>query len=248
MLEQSENSYVKLSRKILSWEWYSEPCTRALFIHCIIKANWKPGSWKGQPYERGEFITSLNTLSKELGYSTKNIRTALEHLKRTGELASRANNKFRIITVLNYDKYQGVGKPSGNQPASNGQSAGKQLATDKEYKEYKNKKKEYNVQFERIWREYPRKKEKSAAYTAYQARLKDGYSEEELLRATIAYAEECKKTNREERYIKLGKTFFGSSMSFMDYLQMGGAGNGDEKETETGSKGQASAFYKRYLD
>ena len=79
-------------------------------------------------------------------------------------------------------------------------------------------KNKYNVCFESVWKAYPRKKEKAAAYKAYSARLKDGYSEEELLKAAEAYAKECREKHTEERYIKHGKTFFGPSTPFIDYL------------------------------
>ena len=61
--EYSEREYIKLNRKILKWEWYSDPNTRALFIHCLLKAKWRPGKWHGYAYRRGQFITSLSTLS-----------------------------------------------------------------------------------------------------------------------------------------------------------------------------------------
>ena len=78
MTQSESNGFVKLNRNILDWEWYSEPCTRGLFIHCILKANWKDGSWQGQPCKRGQFITSLQKLSIETGYSVQNIKTALK--------------------------------------------------------------------------------------------------------------------------------------------------------------------------
>lgn len=80
--------------------------------------------------------------------------------------------------------------------------------------------------FEDLWKEYPRKKEKSKAYKCYQARLKDGFSEEELLTAVKNYAEECKKEHREEKYIKLCATFLGPNTPFVDYLKRG---NNDDR-------------------
>lgn len=77
----------------------------------------------------------------------------------------------------------------------------------------------YSVHFEEWWSEYPRKKEKAKAYKCYQTRLKEGYSEEELLLAVQNYSEECKKQHREERYIKLAATFIGPSTPFVDYLR-----------------------------
>ena len=122
MAPAENNSFVKLSRNILDWEWYTEPCTRALFIHCILKANWKDGSWQGQPCKRGQFITSLQKLSSETSYSVQNIKTGLKHLISTGELTSQSTNKYRIITVCNYDKYQVTDTQTDNQETSNRQS------------------------------------------------------------------------------------------------------------------------------
>lgn len=75
----------------------------------------------------------------------------------------------------------------------------------------------YTPVFDQLWKAYPRKREKAAAYKAYKARLKD-FSEAQLKEAAEKYAEECRILNTEERYIKHGSTFFGPSMPFTDYL------------------------------
>ena len=80
------------------------------------------------------------------------------------------------------------------------------------------KKNIYSANFEAFWKIYPRKSDKGQANKAYNARLKEGFSEDELLEAAKNYAEECKKDRREEKYIKLAKTFIGSSTPFVDYL------------------------------
>ena len=144
MWNYSDTEYIKLFRKMLSWEWYTDTNTKVLFIHCLLKANWKSGSWHGIPYERGQFITSLSTLAHETGLTIKEIRTGLEHLIRTNEVASKSFSKYRIITVLSYDEYQGMGKQNGKEKAgkgaSKGQARGKQGATDiRIYKNIRNK-------------------------------------------------------------------------------------------------------------
>lgn len=141
MMEYKDNEFVKLNRKILNWEWYSDNNTRSVFIHCLLKANWKAGKWKGVAYERGQFITSLASLSKELGISVRQVRVALDHLYLTGELTSKTFSKFRIITVVKYDDYQTRDKQNGRQMTSKRQASDKQVTTDirtKEYKELKN--------------------------------------------------------------------------------------------------------------
>lgn len=137
--EYSDTEFIKLNRKILEWEWFSDVCTRDVFIYCLLKANWKPGNWHGIEYKRGEFITSLPTISEDLGFSIKNVRTALKHLKATGELADRTYNKFRIISINNYDKYQSNGRQNGRQVADKWQANGRQVAADIRTKEDKNK-------------------------------------------------------------------------------------------------------------
>lgn len=115
---------------MLDWEWYTDVNTTKLFLHCLLKANWKDGSWHGYKYKRGEFITSLPTLAKETGLSIGEIRTALMHLKSTGELADKKFPKFRIITVLSYDSFQGINRQNNSQ--STGKSAGSQQADDRQ--------------------------------------------------------------------------------------------------------------------
>lgn len=98
-----------------------------------------------------------------------------------------------------------------------------------ESKPKKTPKSGYEINFEKIWEQYPRKINKGGAYKAYQARLNAGYSEEELMQAVNNYAAECKKNKTEQKYIKHGSTFFGNSTPFVDYLDKnynGGVDNG----------------------
>ena len=128
--QYSDNEFVKLYRKMTKWEWYTDVNTKTLFIHCLLKANWKDGSWRGYKYKRGQFITSLPTLARETGLSIKQVRTALKHLKATGEVADWHDSRIRIITVLSYDDYQVKGRPEGRQEADKGQTRGRQGAAD----------------------------------------------------------------------------------------------------------------------
>ena len=111
----AEMEFIKLMRKFTEWEWYTDSDTKALFIHCIIRANWKPGKWCGIVCERGQFITSLAKLSAETGLSIRKVRTALKHLEATGEVTNKTTQKFRVITINNYDLYQQTDKQNDKQ-------------------------------------------------------------------------------------------------------------------------------------
>ena len=142
------NGHIKLHRKLLKWEWYDDVNTCRLFIHCLLKANWQPAKWHGIEIEEGQFITSLSTLAKETHLSVRQVRVALEHLKMTGEVTSKGQSKYSVITVNSWSDYQGYDKQNDKQVTNKRQASDKQVTTDKEYKEreeYKELKEEKNI-------------------------------------------------------------------------------------------------------
>lgn len=98
--------FIVIHRKILNWEWYTDSNTKALFLHCLIKANYEDKIWRGIEIKRGSFVTSLENLSAETGLTVSQVRTSLDHLLSTGELKKDTNNRFTLITVNNYEIYQ----------------------------------------------------------------------------------------------------------------------------------------------
>ena len=76
----------------------------------------------------------------------------------------------------------------------------------------------YSSSFNEFWDNYPRKQDKGQAYKCYQARLNDGYTENQLLDACINYAAECEHDKREKKYIKVASTFLSVNEPFVEYL------------------------------
>ena len=133
--------YQLLHNKIMDWEWYRDSKMVHLFIHGLVRANWGNAVWRGIAIERGQFVTSLRHLSEETGISYKTIRLCVKRLKRTGEWAVESTNKYSIVTILNWDKYQYGGQATG-------QSEGRQRATDNKNKN-KNKNKKENTEIKK---------------------------------------------------------------------------------------------------
>lgn len=106
---------IDLHRKILDWEWYSDINTCRLFILMLLKANWKEGNFKGTTVPRGSFVSSIDKLSEETKLTKREIRTAISHLKTTGELTVRTTNKYSVFTIQNYDLYQCNNTQNDNQ-------------------------------------------------------------------------------------------------------------------------------------
>jgi len=110
--------FIILHRSLLEWEWYNDVNTTRLFIHCLLKANYKTKQWRGITIDRGTFLTSTKSLVKETGLTTRQIRTSLLKLVMTGELTIKPTTKNTTITVNNYDAYQSNDKQNDNQTTS----------------------------------------------------------------------------------------------------------------------------------
>ena len=113
------NGYINLHRKLIEWEWYSDPNTKSLFIHLLLTASWKDAKWHGIEVKRGEVVTGRKELSKTLGISEQSIRTSLTRLKSTSEITSKTTNRYSVISIKNYDAYQQINQPANQQSTSN---------------------------------------------------------------------------------------------------------------------------------
>lgn len=140
---KESNGFIKLHRKITEWEWYHDTNTFRLFLHILLKANFTDGRFEGKVIRRGQLVTSLPSLSKETGLTIQQARTAIDHLKSTGEITVYQQPRYRVITIVKYDQYQTDNRltnsqTTGNQQAGNRQSTGNQ----QQYKNDKNERKE----------------------------------------------------------------------------------------------------------
>lgn len=131
------NGFIKINRKILGWRWYQNVNTFKLFIHILLTANIKDKEWQGELIKRGELVTSLNSLVQQTGLTVQQTRKAIENLIATNEITKRTTNKYTVISVINYEKYQTFNKQNNNQITNKQQTNNKQATTTKEYKEYK---------------------------------------------------------------------------------------------------------------
>lgn len=98
--------FITLNRKILEWEWYQHKYVKSIFIHCLLMANHKDKKYQGTLIKRGEFLTSREKLSEQLGISESQVKTGLTHLKSTNELTIKSSRQGTRIIVNNYDNYQ----------------------------------------------------------------------------------------------------------------------------------------------
>jgi hypothetical protein len=120
-----------------------------LFVHCLLRANFKDNNWRGITIKRGSFLTSIDTLSKETKLSISQIRTSIKKLKSTGEIASSSHARHSVITIVKYDSYQSVDKLDDIDVTLKSQRNDIEIATNKNVKKEKKVKKEniYTAKF-----------------------------------------------------------------------------------------------------
>ena len=220
--------YIKLHRKLQEcWIWDSdEPFDRrSAWIDILISANHSDNKmlFDGNLIliKRGQFITSIRKLSTKWKWSSTKVTAFLDTLEKDQMIKRESDTKKTLISVINYGLYQDNTSEKKTPKKQTEDTEVTQKNTNKNEEECTKNDKEtiYANCFEEVWSHYPRKEDKGLAYKCYLARIHDGYSEEELLHATIGYEKECKDSNREKKYIKKGATFYGVNTPFVDFLQ-----------------------------
>lgn len=115
----SDQGFIKLHRSITKWEWYQDSNTKDVFLHLLLNANWEDSRYKGLEVPKGSLVVGRKKLARELGLSEQEIRTALVHLKSTNEITIKSTNKFTIVSIVNWEKYQGYESEATNKSTNN---------------------------------------------------------------------------------------------------------------------------------
>lgn len=218
------SNYIKIDRKILEWEWWGDINTSRLFLYMLLKANWKDGKFQGKDIPRGSFVSSLPKLSEETTLTIREVRTAISHLKSTGEVTVKSFSKYSIFTVKNYCQYQSSDMQNDRQETGNRHSNDILTTTIEERKN--DRMEEYNPPISPLARmqdflaAYPGKANAYQVGTAYADLVMSGLvTEDDLVTAAGNYADECRRNGTESRYIKRAENFLKETM--FDYYLPG---------------------------
>ena len=132
-----KTTFIKIDRNILDWGWYKDANTFRVFMHLLLTANIKPNKFMGVEIKRGELATSQKSLAETLDISIQSVRTAILHLKSTGEITVKQHSRFSVFSIPNYDLYQA--NQQAKQQASNSQlTVNQQQSKNVRKKEYPN--------------------------------------------------------------------------------------------------------------
>ena len=102
MAARNKNGFIKLHRRLMDWEWYSDPQTLVLWITLLLMAEWVNG---GSPAP-GQIITTQKELAELTGLTRQQIRTALKHLESTNEITTASTKDgTKAATLITIEKW-----------------------------------------------------------------------------------------------------------------------------------------------
>lgn len=97
--------YVKLHREAMDHEVFQDEWLWKLFCWCMMKANFKPATFRGQRIGRGSFATGRLAAAEELNVAPSRVYRGLTRLAEMGCISVKPNSNWTTVTVCNYSTY-----------------------------------------------------------------------------------------------------------------------------------------------
>jgi hypothetical protein len=115
----NNQGWISIHRKIWDNPISKKPNYLSVWIYILCNANHQDNDFifnnKKQVCKRGQILTSRDKISLNTGVSQSSVENILKYLETEHQIKQQKNNKFRLITVLNYNAYQEVGQQFGQQ-------------------------------------------------------------------------------------------------------------------------------------
>lgn len=120
-------TFIKLTRSLVYSDSFMSEKMLKVWIWCLIRANHKQKpvpikigtGQKTVQVKRGDFIFGRWTASEELNMAGSTVTGIMKKLQEMGNIKIIPNNNYSVVTVCNYDLYQGTelyGSTADEQP------------------------------------------------------------------------------------------------------------------------------------
>lgn len=121
------DGYVRLWRKLMSSNMYKalNSKQRDVMIQCLLMANQQPQDsiWNGEKIKTnpGQFVTSLKKLEDRCAedVNIRTIRYTIDKLEKWDFISYETSPEGRLITIVNWSKYQDADFEPPKKPKSN---------------------------------------------------------------------------------------------------------------------------------
>lgn len=143
-MAENGNNWIKLNRSITDhWLWSSGECFSRgqAFIDLLLMAAYADHKVMSQgrmiELKRGSMITSVRYLAERWRWSKDKTLRFLNDLEADGTIKKASDTKRTLLTIVNYDKYQGSGDSDRTQNGHKTDTDRTQIGQTKERKEGK---------------------------------------------------------------------------------------------------------------
>lgn len=180
-----DKGWIKINRSLKAKGYYQKSEYVHLWIHLLLSVNHdeREFMWNGEmiKIKPGQLLTGRKKLSSETKIKSSTLERILDTFQKQGQIEQQKTNKWRLITILNWSKFQDIGQQVDN----NWTTSGQQTDTNKNIRRYKNDKNIYPSKFEEFWESYPKKIGKGDAGKVWD-RLKPSIELVETIQRSVA--------------------------------------------------------------
>jgi hypothetical protein len=157
----SGSPWIKLHRKIKENFCSKDPEAFALWVHLLLLANHKPNTWLVNgckvDLKSGEFATGRISLSEVTGLKQNKIYRLLNMFEEVGQIRQQKTNKYTIISITNWHKYQINEQQTENKSKTNQTQTENKSTQTKRIRKIKNEKNDKNNYAEKVFSAKPKK-------------------------------------------------------------------------------------------
>jgi len=144
-----EGGYIKLWRSLKNNPVMENPEYLSVWIYILLSVNYQDNEFIFNDekilIKSGSFITSRAKIAKSIDVQESKVERILKYLKSEQQIEQQTFNKFRIITIVNWNKYQQT-EQENEQPVNNKRTTSEQqVNTIKKDKKEKKVKKEIDI-------------------------------------------------------------------------------------------------------
>lgn len=102
--------WIKIHRSIVETAIWPDAHLVKLWLWCIVKANFRPGRFLEIDIQRGQFVTGRERGAEQMGMSPSTWYRNMRKLADQGYITLKVDRKWTVVTVCNYETYQGRDK------------------------------------------------------------------------------------------------------------------------------------------
>ena len=206
--------YVWAHRSLLTHKYFQNEKLFKIMMYCLFKASHTKHETivgiKEINLEKGQFVFGRKRAAIELNMTESTVWKYFKVLEKDKFIIINSNNKFSVVSVVNWASYQ------YDEAKSNNKKTTKKQQSNTNNNVYKGNKKDYTDEFEKLYAIYPRSENKSQTFNNYKKLLKK-YTHDQLFTSATRY--QIKTKGKDKNYLTNSSNFFGTKAVYLDYLE-----------------------------